>query len=368
MASVAPPLQQHQTPGQTATSDTTDPPNLSLPLINEPAQSSPPAQITTLDMLQYLVGTWTNQKLASGKGGPDDPYSYNLMVLPQVDPTSPDGYILKSMSYYEEITFSPIHGNAANRGGTGTQVSNALFYEQRVYISEISGTPASDQLVHAENGAWLFLSDTRQLLGPYGPDYLTGSTAPTQEYSIVKQIAVPHGNSVLALGNATGPTPGSPTITAPPQVYPENPAVHTGPYTNPTTQAEMQGNPNVAYTENPNLPLIQALQDTATSAPVVEFIELSVDSANGKGAVTNIGFEQQHANVMEYSATFWLEKLQGQKDYNQLQYSQTIILSIPIAGQTTPVLFPHITTNTLTRVTSWDQSAADAELNADLQS
>lgn len=358
MAIVDTPLQQHHTVGQaaTATSGGTVPPDLSLPLINEPAQASPAAQVTTLGPLQYLVGTWTNQRLANGQGGPDNPFSYNLMVLPQVDPTSPEGYILKSMSYYEEITFSPIHGNAANRGGLGTQTSNALFYEQRIYISDISNTPAGDQLVHAENGAWLFLSDGQQLLGPYGPNFMPASTPPTQPFNLVKQIAVPHGNSVLALGEVswpTAPTPGAPNIQAPPQVLPEEPGIDTSPYSNPQTPAQIQGNPNVGYTLNPNLPLMEALE----VAPVTQFLELQVDSANGKGSVTNIGFEQQHANVNQYSATYWLEALGGSSVYTQLQYSQTIMLRIPIGDQ--DVLFPHITTNTLTLVPGSNQLALD---------
>ena len=40
--------------------------------------------------LEYLVGTWTNQNLSgSMKGDSQTPYSYNVMPLPQVDPSSP---------------------------------------------------------------------------------------------------------------------------------------------------------------------------------------------------------------------------------------------------------------------------------------
>ena len=108
-------------------------PNLTEPLINEPAQANRPAPTTALGPLEQLVGTWTNQDIhGTGKGGQSSPYSYNLMVLPQVDPSSPTGYILKNFAYYEELTFSAIHGTAPNRGGMGTQVANTMFYEQRV--------------------------------------------------------------------------------------------------------------------------------------------------------------------------------------------------------------------------------------------
>lgn len=330
------------------TSVPTDPPNLTQPLINEPAQANPPAQITTTGPLQYLIGTWTNQNIGqSMMGGPENPYSYNLMILPQVDPESPYGYILKSMPYYEEITFTPVHGNAANRGGLGTQVSNAILYEQRVYIS---AGPAEDMLVHFENGIWGYLSDAQQALGPYGngndpglgTQVIPNSVPPTQEFDLFKQISVPHGNSVLACGFFTSES-GAPTIGPPPQVLPTG--INTDAYDTLSV-----GNLNPDRALNPNLPLSQAL----AASEVTKYLQLQVDSAKGGGAVTNIGFEQQHCDVLQYYATYWLEALAGSDDYTQLQYSQTIMMQIPIVlpGSSGPanIVFPHITANTLTKV------------------
>ncbi|MEA3038812.1 MAG: hypothetical protein QOE79_1325 [Sphingomonadales bacterium] len=341
-------LQQHPTAGQPACIPV--PPDLSLPLINEPAQACPPEQgVDTVGALQFLVGTWTNQPLANGQGGPANPYSYNLMVLPQQDPSSPQGYILKNMQYYEEITFSAIHGNAANRGGIGVQVCNPLFYEQRIYISQKSDTPVGDTLVHAENGAWLILVSSDQFPGPYGgppENPVPGSTPPTGYPTLVKQIAVPHGNSVLALGQAPPfplqPVAGSPTIpdltgTIIPQ------GVDGTPY-----NTESVGNPNVHFTLNPTAPLAQAL----SVAPVDQYIMFQVDTdyLDGSGQVTNIGFEQQHADVVRYTATYWLEQLAGSDGFSQLQYVQTIYLRIPLGNE--DVVFPHVTCNTLTLVQS----------------
>jgi hypothetical protein len=322
----------------------TDPPNLTQPLINEPAQGNPPASITVTGPLQYLIGTWTNQNIGQSlAGGPENPYSYNLMILPQVDPESPYGYILKSMPYYEEITFTAVHGSAANRGGLGTQVSYAILYEQRVYIA---AGPAKDMLVHFENGIWGYLDDQQQILGPYGngndpglgTQIVPNSVPPTQEFKLFKQISVPHGNSVLAGGNFTNNS-GVPTIGPPPQVLPSG--INTDAYDTASV-----GNLNPDRALNPNLPLSQAL--AATNPQPTSFIQLDVDSQNGGGAVTNIGFEQQHCDVMRYYATYWLEAFGGSESYTQLQYSQTIMMSIPLADG--DVLFPHITTNTLTKV------------------
>jgi hypothetical protein len=319
-------------------------PNLSYPLINEPAQTSPAAPTTALVPLQHLVGTWTNQNIhGTDQGGTESPYSYNLMPLPQVDPSSPDGYILKNFSYYEEITFSAIHGNAPNRGGSGTQVANTLFYEQRVYFAE---GPNKDALVHAENGSWLYLSDRVQVLGPYGDGDgnsvgttpLQNTTPPTQTYNIVKQISVPHGNSILTAGTFQDVTSGSPTIGDASPVLPVG--VNTDQYGEKSV-----GNPNPAFTQNPNQPLINAIAVTKPTS----YIRFDVDSNNGGHPVTNIGFEQQHAKVTRYYATVWLEAFVGSSDFTQLQYTQTMLMAIPIAGE--EISFPHITTNTLTKVT-----------------
>jgi hypothetical protein len=71
--------------------------------------------------------------------------------------------------------------------------------------------------------------------------------------------------------------------------------------------------------------------------------------ANGMHPVTNIGFEQQHARVTRYYATLWLEATGDPSHFNQLQYSQTILMDIPIAGVGT-VSFPHVTSNTLRKI------------------
>ncbi|KJE34239.1 hypothetical protein UF64_16465 [Thalassospira sp. HJ] len=323
-------------------------PDLSKPLITEPVQTSPGVPITDLGPLHYLIGTWTNQNLpGTEKGDSKSPYSYNVMPLPQVDPTSPSGFILKNFSYYEELTFSAIHGNAENRGGIGAQTAYTLFYEQRVYFAE---GPNTDALVHAENGSLLFLRDGFQQLGPYGNGdspgignkNVTNSMPPTQAFNLVKQVSVPHGNSILALGNYdlnAGPINGVPEI-LPVSVLPEGFSSLPPQYTN----LDPVMNPQPNYTANPNLVLNEAL----AARPCSGFLTLAMSTSNGKGAVTNIGFEQQHANVQGYDFTYWLEAFDGTDNFTQLQYSQTIWMQLPVGGRL--LTFPHVTANTMTKV------------------
>jgi hypothetical protein len=257
------------------------------------------------------------------------------------------------MSYYEEITFSAIHGSAANRGGTGSQISNAILYEQRVYIS---GGPAEDMLVHFENGIWSFLTPMAQALGPYGDGdgqglgmQTFGVSPSSLEYDLFKQISVPHGNSILACGRASlNQTTGEPILIAgPPTIDPPKQVLPTGINTDIYTRNTVQS-PNPVYAQNPN----QALVDALSVSKVSQHIRIDVDSTLGGGSVGNITYEQERADVTQYAATYWIEDTGG--GFDQLQYSQTIMLRIPIVlpGSDTPtdIFFPHITTNTLTKV------------------
>lgn len=313
-------------------------PDLSAPLIHEP---SPISGSSDLGALVHLVGTWVN-------ADPTSPMSYNLMVLPQFDPSSPEGYILKNQTYYEEMTFSPLSGTADNRGGFGKQVANPIFYEQRVFFAPTAPVPEEDwnTLIHAENGAWLNLTDQQQTLGPYGHDKF--GTPPSQEFSIAKQMSVPHGNSILATGNVTTGT-GTPTIpdaTGYPTPPAHAPADFLAPY-----ETQSLGNLDPAATKNPNLPIQKALAALSEKQVPTSWIQIDVSTTNAKQPPTNIGFERMHANVVGYDTTIWLESFDAgpAPKFTHLQYSQTIMfeLSIVVAGLPTKVLFPHVTSNAL---------------------
>ncbi|TXT39722.1 MAG: hypothetical protein FD135_1964, partial [Comamonadaceae bacterium] len=119
-------------------------PDITSPLVRAPVQA---VDFNILGHLKWLVGTWNSPKGAAATG-------FNVMPLPQQN--APGGFVLKNFPYYEEITFAPIAGGAPNRGGTFTQNTSVLFYEQRVYVANNPApAPAAqlqDTLIHAENG------------------------------------------------------------------------------------------------------------------------------------------------------------------------------------------------------------------------
>ena len=161
-----------------------------------------------------LIGKWSNEALPgarNGDGSRSNPLSYNVMPLPSKydSTTSPGGYILKNFTFYEECSFDgesqpggvvgPPPTTAPNRAVKHTQLGNAIYYQQQVFFAE---GPGKDSIVHTENGAWLDLvKSSTTLVGPYD-DPVVDEGVPPYKYRVAKEMAIPHGNSILALGNS----------------------------------------------------------------------------------------------------------------------------------------------------------------------
>jgi hypothetical protein len=196
----------------------------------------------------------------------------------------------------------------------------------------------------------LFITDTPQPLGPYGNDDMPGlgsqtvqpAVVPATLANLVKQVSVPHGNSILALGTYDVNTPPTGTMGLP-QIAPVN-TLPTGVDTSAYAKLDPVSNPQPDLTANPNLALLQALN----ARPCTNFITLNLSTANNNGTVANIAFEQKFSNVKQYDCTYWIEAFDKSTNYTQLQYSQTITMQLNLNGNV--VTFPHVTVNTLTKV------------------
>lgn len=332
---------------------------------------------------EELVGQWENKNLpGSTKGGLKEPLSYNIMPLPEKG--NPNGYILKNFKYTERIRFNDckdkttlaIGAGAPNRGGLTTQTVKALFYEQQVRYAEGPGGPehkGGAQVVHVENGSWLYLPIYVQQPGPYpltplDAEPVSNALKQPSEITIAKQISVPHGNSVLALGsyetvaerNGAGEChensllPGAPVIpdAASPYPRPADPiALGATLGTNLNADAvysELKDhdddfqNPHPHLTMCPNAPL----QEAAALIKPDHHMHWSVTTLplpNGQGHVTNIPFEHRRANVTEYYAEYWM-LFKGKAKY--LAYTQTMVMELIVKDK--PYRFPHVTCNVLT--------------------
>jgi len=343
-----------------------------------------------------LIGCWKNEPFRRGSvGGDGNPRSYNIMPLPETN--APHGYILKNFRYTERLRFNDgndlgtlaIAAVAPNRGGLISQDCRAVFYEQQVRFAEgpqgphgkYAGDKQHGDVVHVENGAWLWLPRFVQRSGPYSPPQVT-PVAVTEDLEqpvdimIAKQMSIPHGNSILALGTfdtinaepskplctrtATTKIPGHPVIPDGPTPYPQ-PAVaeEVSPghlksnldackiyTTEKSTMADYQ-NPHPDLTRFPNRPLQQAVE-LIKPDHYMHWYVTTKPQANGEGHVINIPFEQRVSNVIDYSAEYWL-LFRGKDKF--LAYTQTIPMVLTIKSKHCPegtkYVFPHVTCNTV---------------------
>ena len=313
---------------------------------------APPGNLAPFQ--QQLVGKWTNQDFGNNSenkpvGGPENPLSYNIMPLPETG--DPDGYILKNFKFYEMLNFNDsiaVAAEAPNRGGLVSQNCRALFYEQQVLFAE---GPKANTIVHVENGVWLWLPRFVQQAGPYPPNIdqeaVTNDLDQPADVSIAKQISIPHGNSILALGSfdtipekgGTGPCrsnpmiPGKPAIPDLPFPYPTPPVAILNPLPPPTLKSKLNveqryttkldtmanyQNPHPEFTQCPNRPLQRAVEIIEPDS-FMHFRVTTEPTEHGKGTVTNIPFEQRVSDVTEYIAEYWmLFKTVGRKTQKYL--------------------------------------------------
>jgi len=290
-------------------------PDITTPLVIGPQNQT---ANTNLGHLAFLVGTWNSPQGDASTG-------YNVMPLPQAG--APGGYILKNLPYYEEITFAPAAGGAANRGGTYTQHNNILFYEQRVYFAAneapTDAPSTQDKLTHAENGTWLYRTAGPQLDGAYGPGTLplpTPSPEQNPATQYVKQVSVPHGNSLLLVGQATVHQ-GSPVFPARPTTPPFDRPV-TDPVSALSNQLDTLGKQGISVNNH---------------------IRIDVSSTSPGGGISNVHFEAQHATVDSMQTSWFIEFLSN--GTIQLQYYQLINMKLLINRVLTPFL--HSDANTL---------------------
>ena len=337
----------------------------SAPYLNPdaPVKSANPMNVAfqgyTNGQLLSLLGTWNSSLDHANltKNG------WNVMPLPQVhqnpaggggdeatgfDPNVGVGNVItKNFSYFEELTFVGIPGNAPNRGGEYQQNAAPLFYEQRVYFG---GGVGENTLVHAENGSWLYLETTTQGQGlnERGEPVFT-NVPPQGPLNLLKQVSVPHGNSILAPGSVSAAAVSG---------LPEISAVSCIPTKDGVPQEQFaplfQNAKGFPDDQNPNIDPTVVLRTFNDGNPngVTDHIAYQVDTTNPDGAVTNIPFETKLANVTDYQCSMWL----GLKDGVpvQLQYVQTILMEFPDLHP--GVVFKHITANNLTPVPPTEQS------------
>jgi len=269
---------------------------------------------TDFGPLTQLQGTW--------KGAPKQ--GWNVIAVP-----GPVDFTLEVIPYEETLTFSPavIAGNRGPFSGGQEEVQSVtgFLYEQVITsacdtdLCKKMGFPSGTQ-IHAETGLFLYLAND------------------AAGFSIARLSTIPHGNSLLALGNGTD-------TSSPSNFIPNNTVT---PFPIPAgydeTQYPDQQFPGVFDQENPN----SFLQGVIANQKIASVTTLDFSTKNATGGVLNIPFLKTNVAATQVDATFWIETL-GDGSL-QLQYSQSILLAFPPTGSTAIINWPHVTVNTLQKM------------------
>ena len=297
-----------------------------------------------LGPLKLLPGTWKNLPSLPGRG-------WNMIALPFATPPPPAGfnYRLLANQYNEELEFSLVDKGVPNRGihknGATTdadQIVVTLDYQQTIkqIAAEdfpVSGNAGGNNLaIHHEPGLWL---------------HMTNET--TNGLDIARLGTIPHGDSVLALGQSDI-SDGAPRIPNVDGLPIGGPRDLNNPYLAPYKHFNDNPFQGVFNPVEPHKLLELANQ----GVNIARTTKLEVDTAVESGGVVNIPFIVKQANAADMKSTFWIQELSENDDNGnpklRLQYLQIVILDFFSPrlgdGHPGPVRWPHVSINTMEKV------------------
>lgn len=284
-----------------------------------------------LGPLAGLQGKWVSK--------PKPAMGWNVIAVP--GPTSTQGFTLEVIPYEETLTFTPVV-TAGNRGPfvDGVQQDQSLaglMYEQ--VIHSVCDTDLCKKMgfgvgteIHAERGIFLHVKNLNS------------------NFEIARLSTIPHGNSVLALGTSVVGVP------------PDNNFFGKAPIAPrpvPGGKPLGLGYGEFQYEQNPQFPGVfdqsdpnTFLRKTLGNDKLTAMTTLIVSTKNKDGGILNIPFIENNVDATALTAVFWIETIMGanQKKFDQLQYTQTIDLVFPPTGFNQPIIWPHVTVNTLRKV------------------
>lgn len=317
------------------------------------AQSGDP----DLGPLALLPGTWANLRDPEDRdAGPFDGRGWNMIALPFATlPNEGFNYRLLMNQYNERLVITTKDTGVPNRGiqpnpPTGPTAETdqkivALDYEQGVVHIATDDSPSSGlkqpvgAAIHHEPGLFLFMKN--QTNGPI---------------DIARLGTIPHGDSLLALGESEPPNAGKPTI-------PEFSGLPIGiANTDPATSPYLA--PYKHFIDAPFLNLFKPDQTHAllvagldSLGPVRQTTTLRFSTTVATGGIVNIPFIVDQANATEMESTFWIMELEELGDDGMprliMIYHQVVMLEFfPRSdGVEGLIKWPHVSINMMERIT-----------------
>lgn len=320
----------------------------------------PAKPIPDIGPLQELLGFWE----AKGTG-------WNMIALPFAGSAAPPaGFKFRVMmnQYDEKLRFDFVDNNVPNRGllrpgKTNTDQRTATVDYQQVITqvasedrpdSGLAGAPGDG--IHHEPGLWLFDKDNSLLSKT---DQFDGEIATEVDINIARLASIPHGNSVLALGNwaVQEGMPAIPRLTGLPMGRFPDPT-GADPYLDP--YRHYIANPfmgNVTVSGFPGFSPIdmnEILRFANKGVNITKTTTLTVDSTIRSGGISSVPFSKREADPVSMKSTFWIQELAEKDEHGRprlrLQYSQVVMMNFfSPRGDGLPerAAWPHISIATL---------------------
>lgn len=282
--------------------------------------------------LEGLLGTWKGVK------------GWSLISVPARGASvGSSSFKLIVQNYTETLTFKAVDAVVENKGGVLNQDIGAIEYEQRIHDFD------TKELIHIENGMFMYMndiiSDSRTVIKP--------------DYRIARSATIPHGNSILLLGEVEkkegGPTIKEISSLPSPEDQKGAPIGFFAQFASEqkrlTVKDIVTKKPSKIFNVfNPNDNLVRDNK----GLEIIDTIHMTLDSDN-EGVVGNIPFLQRYATATKVVSNFWLETVKlpmSGKNFQQLQYSQNTGIEFHQKFTDTDglITWPHITVNTLTKV------------------
>ncbi|MCA9472628.1 MAG: heme-binding protein [Nitrospirales bacterium] len=330
-----------------------------------------------LGPLGLLPGKW------EGKGT-----GWNMIALP-FDGARFKFRILMNQ-YDEELVFTTVSDNVENRGLKGVLDSSnnppgspdddqfvvALDYQQSITQGKAEDNPDSGGLagvigkpIHHEPGLWLYMKNLRAIDKDITDTPDGGIKMADAVIEVARLAAVPHGNSVLALGTATTEKgmPDIPPVSGLPigqfqDLSTPDSNFLTDPYLAPYKHyidnpfmGDVQGIPGYPGF-NPK-DMHEILRFANQSIDIKRTTVLTVDTTRQNAGIVNAPFVTKQAEPASMKSTFWIQELKEKDQYGRpklrLQYSQVVMLDFfrpREDGHPDRARWPHISINTLEKV------------------
>ncbi len=275
-----------------------------------------------LGPLRNLPGTWKSV----GTG-------WNMIALPFKDaPAGTAPYRILMNQYDETLSFAFVDDNVANRGVTVDQRVAAIDYQQQIKQQIAEDFPPSTEAggaglpIHHEPGLWIRVKDNL-----------------TDKINIARLASIPHGNSVLCLGEST-------EHKGMPDIAPIN-ALPIGRFEDLSTPGYDVNDdkylaPYKHFIDNPfmgNVPggigfpgfnprdMTEILRFANQGVDIVRTTQLTVDSKRENAGVRNMPFVVKEAEPVSMKSTFWIQELgetgKGKYKKMRLQYAQVVMLN-----------------------------------------